>query len=183
MSSRGNGMQGKIYKVLQARVQADWQGLIKYRLKTALLHNPTEADAWTLNSELILSLRKLFKTVGQSCAMSVIKTWVNAWCTTVRFPDDEARQCIFGCDAEDDTAHYLSCDTLWTIIISTWSSRSEHLNWSPLQKLSLVNPCKDCIVCLAAAFAAYHACRKLPDDDMELILETAFNEAVFICMP
>ena len=67
--------------------------------------------------------------------MCVIKTWANAWTTSLRMHEAAELPCISGCqDCKDDLEHYLVCDPLWTIVISCSHGQSELLQASPHSK-------------------------------------------------
>ena len=98
--------------------------------------------------------------------MAVVKTWANAWTTSTRMHESTALKCIFGCEAKDCLDHYLSCDPLWTSIISNSFKRSELLWTSPLVKIGLVSPSMEWLQMCALAFSCYHSIKMAHMNDV-----------------
>ena len=46
----------------------------------------------------------------------VVKSWLNGWTTSRRLHEAVQLPCLFGCTAQDDLAHYISCLPLWKAI-------------------------------------------------------------------
>ena len=89
--------------------------------------------------------------------MAVIKSWANAWNTSERMDEDLALPCVFGCGARDRLSHYVSCDPLWTAVISCSAKRVELLHCCPLSRLCLITPSIERARLLTIAFSCYHA--------------------------
>ena len=86
-------------------------------------------------------------------------------------------KCLFCGEAEDDLSHYLVCDLLWDMLISTAKLKSNHLSLSALERLGLVKPSALHFRLLACAFKVYHAF-KLEYIDRVLHSLAAEDEAV-----
>ena len=98
------------------------------------------------------------KKCGARVAMSVIKSWANAWTTSSRMHEAICLPCIFGCDdCTDSLNHYLICDPLWSIVISCSSNQCEHLRCGPFSKLGLEASPMIWWRMLSIAFSCYHA--------------------------
>ena len=99
-------------------------------------------------------------------AVSVIKSWANAWTTSSRMDEDEVLPCIVGCQSCDDKlSHYICCDPLWTSVISAANGTVEQLQVSPRVRLCLEEPSLQNAHLLAIAFSTYHA-TKLANRDL-----------------
>ena len=89
--------------------------------------------------------------------MALLKTWTNGWATSERFHEVVILPCIFGCGGHDSLAHYLSCQHLWSLLLSQRNAHTAALTHSPSQRACLCNVCKWSIVNCWVAFQAYHA--------------------------
>ena len=119
---------------------------------------PAAVDGWELTPELDAELCRLLKLARMRVATSVIKTWANAWTTSSRMDEDLVLPCILGCqDCDDKLSHYISCDPLWTAVISASKGNAEQLQESPRCRLCLQEPSLDRVRRLAIAFSTYHA--------------------------
>ncbi len=64
--------------------------------------------------------------------------------------------CIFGCEANDEIAHYIVCPILWHIACSQTSSEdSIYVS----ERLCFVQPSLEKLKRLALAHSIYHACK------------------------
>ena len=71
--------------------------------------------------------------------------------------DDSMKlQCIFGCKAKDKLRHYLSCQPLWLIVVTTMRQDIALLDLDVKARLGFVNPSKTLCLSLALAFRLYH---------------------------
>ena len=74
-------------------------------------------DLAPFTSSDILLLAPALKKCGPRIAMSVIKSWANAWTTSARMHEAYEFPCSFGCQGcEDDLEHCSVCEPLWTIV-------------------------------------------------------------------
>ena len=48
-------------------------------------------------------------------AIRVLKTWINAWCTSARCHEETTYPCFFGCEAKDCMEHYFNCPFLFAL--------------------------------------------------------------------
>jgi len=151
--------QKVFYDLLQGPTPADWPKTFAHKLEAipSLSDLVPPLGGWHLDSERHISLCSTCGHLGVRTSMAAIKSWANAWTTTTRMHEAEELQCIFGCDAPDNLDHYLSCDPLWTMVISNSFKREELLSASPLQKLGLTDNSKEWLQMLAIAFSCYHA--------------------------
>ena len=108
---------------------------------------------------------EISKQLPMQARMAVLKTWGNSWATSERYHEETILPCIFGCGGMDNTAHYLQCDILWTLINGCTSPQTHRIlqNCPPDRRASIraclisVNPLTimQCLV----AFKTYHALR------------------------
>ena len=111
----------------------------------------------TFDDKRVSSLAQALSKMGPRVAAAVIKTWANAWTTSSRLHEPISLPCIFGCDGCDDALeHYLTCDILWTAVISCSFRRTELLWSDPLARLGLAGS-YEWLQMLAVAFSCYHA--------------------------
>ena len=88
-------------------------------------------------------------------AMCVVKSYLNAWATSVRFHEDRRLSCVLGCaDSEDSMVHYMKCDRLWQIVND--SVRGGVASDS-LGRLAISAPTSGHLLNLAVCFSTYHA--------------------------
>ena len=97
------------------------------------------------------------KRLGVRTSTAVIKSWANAWTTSTRMHEESDIGCLFGCEREPDKLeHYLSCDHLWTVVISCTFRRVELLHAVPFVKLGFGENSNEWLQMLSVAFACYH---------------------------
>ena len=86
--------------------------------------------------------------------------WLKAigggWTTTCRMHENIKWPCIFGCEANDEIAHYFVCPVLWHIACSQ-TSFEESIYVS--ERLCFVQPSLEKLKRLALAHSIYHACK------------------------
>ena len=104
---------------------------------------------------------KEFISVLKSCPQSVktcfLKTIINSWATTHRMGERNVLSCIFGCaNCEDNLKHYLSCDPLWSLAVSSCGLPSSFLSLSPLDRLCLRNKSTYGLRLLRVVYSVYH---------------------------
>ena len=148
-------VQAKFYNLLQSFRGSVWADTLNRKLPLWL---PGGIDDWVLSPALEECLCKLLKKAGTRVAVSVIKSWANAWTTSSRMDEDEVLPCILGCQSCDDKlSHYICCDPLWTSVISSAKCTVEQLHVSPRVRLCLQNPSLESARLLTIAFSTYHA--------------------------
>ena len=132
-------MQARIFKSLCSKLSncdADWISLIR---KRAFLFNNYPAAGlrpdYLFSESDLKELSQVLLTVLPGPRLMVIKTLVNSWSTSRRMHESVIHPCLFCGDGEDDLAHYLICDVLWTVI-----STSANLNFWQI----LIPPLKEC---------------------------------------
>jgi len=69
-----------------------------------------------VSEAFFLELRPLLLAFPTALAQQVLRTWLNSWTMSRRTKVDSVSSCIFSCDANDDSAHYLRCPRLWEAI-------------------------------------------------------------------
>ena len=86
--------------------------------------------------------------------------WLKAigggWTTTCRMHENIKWPCIFGCEANDEIAHYFVCPALWHIAC-TQTSFEESIYIR--ERLCFVQPSLEKLKRLALAHLVYHACK------------------------
>ena len=86
--------------------------------------------------------------------------WLKAigggWTTTCRMHENIIWPCIFGCEANDEIAHYIVCPALWHIAC-TQTSFEESIYIR--ERLCFVQPSLEKLKRLALAHLVYHACK------------------------
>ena len=128
---------------------------------------PGSPDGWPQGSDLghspipdycMNDVATSLKKCGARVAMSVMKSWANAWTTSSRMHEAICLPCILGCDdCTDSLNHYVICDPLWSIVISCSSNQCEHLRCGPFSKLGLEASPMIWWRMLSIAFSCYHA--------------------------
>jgi hypothetical protein len=89
-------------------------------------------------------------------AANVIKTWLNAWCTSERCHESHQVSCVFGCDQRDRSAHYIVCPELRRAL--SFASLGA-LGASPLQFAALADATRTSLRLVSIAFNIYHTLR------------------------
>ena len=112
--------------------------------------------------------------------MSLLKTWTNAWTTSRRYHEATVQPCFLGCEcSEDDLAHYLQCDPFWTLLVSAGKKPKCWLDFSPGQKLGLVNPTLESLQVAVVASRAYHTLRYTFEDGIRDAIDSLNFDAVY----
>ena len=148
--------QSALYAFLQSLTPPNWHCTLNRKMEAF----DCLEDLAPFTSSDILLLAPALKKCGPRIAMSVIKSWANAWTTSARMHEAYEFPCIFGCQGcEDDLEHYLVCDPLWTIVISCSSGQSELLHAGPHSKFGFPFSAHSIAwwKMLAIAFSCYHA--------------------------
>ena len=147
-----NGLQQRLYKSILSCTSDPWQKLIAKRCEVIGVCNPTPFD---------MSARRDFiqssKGLPIRARMAVIKTWTNGWATTERFHEEVTLPCIFGCGGRDNVAHYLQCDSLWTLLLSVVGAQTVHLKDTAAVRACLENTSQRSVLNCWFAFQLYHA--------------------------
>ena len=132
-----------------------WSAFVTRKVGTWV---PGDLSAWTWNDDLERRVKGILGKVSLRVSSAVTKSWANAWTTSSRMHEEERLPCIFGCaDCDDELAHYICCDPLWTAAISNSYSSVELLHRSPLERLCLIDPHVEDACLLALTFNCYHA--------------------------
>jgi hypothetical protein len=160
-------LQKRIYNLLIDKIPNEWNSLVLRRMAILANSLPALHNSFDFYKERLSNLQPHLR-------MLFVKTITNAWHTSTRMHEDEILPCIFGCKHLpahtlgippsvgnvticDDTAHYLSCPILISIICDAC-----HLEARPsLHDLFYGNGRHDAIgaVICATAFHVYHACK------------------------
>ena len=113
---------------------SSWESTIERKMVSFPCVIVQQGFFWSDNFKSIIPL---VKKLGMRGASAIIKTWANAWATSSRMHEADVLPCIFGCGCGevDSLEHYLSCDPLWTIVISCSLGDKELLQVSPATKL------------------------------------------------
>ena len=152
----GQNVQSAHYAHLQTLTPPDWCCTLNRKFEGF----ECLGDDFFIPSVVTDWLAARLKGVGPRIAMCVLKSWANAWTTSLRMQEARELPCIFGCpDCVDDLEHYINCDPLWTVVISCSSGLSELLHAGPHTKFGL---CLDDSTIawwrmLSIAFSCYHA--------------------------
>ena len=112
---------------------------------------------YLFSSSDLKELSKVLLTVSPGPRLMVIKTLVNSWSTSKRMHESVIHPCLFCGDGEDDLAHYLICDVLWTVISTSANLNSWQILIPPLERVCIVSPTKGNCILIACAFLVYHA--------------------------
>ena len=109
--------------------------------------------SWHFSEDLLQAWPLTSKGLSVSNVMIIVKSWVNAWCTTTRYHEAVQWPCIFGCDGADDSlCHYLNCPHLWSRVgAHAWT----HVD--PAIRLGLDRPTPLRLKLLVVASRCYHA--------------------------
>ncbi len=98
--------------------------------------------------------------------MRVLKTWVNSWHTSDRYHESVRLPCIWGCaDALDKLSHYVMCPYLFGLIKHFFPPASH----CPVERLGLVEPTREKMLCVACTFGGYHAARRFISSELASI--------------
>ena len=131
-------------------------------------------------------LVKVMEGVSDQVRLLYIKTIINGWTTSYRMNDSQKHQCLFGCQARDKLRHYLHCQPLWLIIISTMGLGMECLDLPTPSRLGFSSPAHWKCLSLALAFKIYHCLKNQhfpavvlarESDDFEPVLTTVLELA------
>ena len=112
--SRGRfRIQSELYSRFEAALfPPPLSGAITNRLSLLL---PGHTVAWS--PQLEQHLVDLLRRAGPAPAFAVLKTWLNAWCTSSRVHEVPELPCLFGCHGGRDTLqHYLACRNAWRLM-------------------------------------------------------------------
>ena len=93
--------------------------------------------------------------MGKGVLFTVLKSWANSWCTTVRVGESIKWKCILGCDARDSLGHYLCCHRLWSSISSHVKCGETYLD--PISRVGLSMPSPERLKLLTVASRVYHS--------------------------
>ena len=163
-----NGLQGKAVKILHKHQPCEWESLLEKRARVMCSSQrglarelpPSNID-WKV---FIPSVQKLAKALGPPNVMFLIKTWLNSWTTSERMHDEVKHGCIFCCGGGDALSHYLRCDHLWTILVTSAKLSVEWLNLNPLKRLGFMEANQRALGLVCVAFRLYHAMKGRRDD-------------------
>ncbi len=136
-------------------------------------------------------LRAFMRTSSPAWSTAILKTWANAWTTSVRLHLDPRRSCLFGCaGADDDLSHYVTCPRMWDMLFAAElprppealrDGRAAGMAPSVPLRMLLMFPLHVRAVCLVTAFLAYNAIRHFPphafQDDPTLLREVCAARA------
>ena len=179
------GLQKSIYKCLLSSVPFALEKVFLARFSKIGI--PPDISH-LFSQDQIKEFAKTFKCCSKafipSAKMALIRTWSNGWFTSYRTQAKTTGgiklPCIFGCDHEEDSLHhYLQCDPLWTIVVSSTCSQVDVLKWSPPQKACLVDPSPQSFALCMIAFQVYHAMRNTYQQDInQAVLNSDFCPVV-----
>ena len=100
----------------------------------------------------------------------LIKTLINSWTTSRRLHEPTIHPCLFCGEHEDDLSHYLNCEFLWTIIISSARLNVNLISLPPLARLGLSSPNLLGLRLLVCGFRVYHTIKSLHLDEVLLTI-------------
>ena len=143
-------LQGVAYETFVRELYPNCMGRLVARRINNMFPNCSFSDR--------VDLDRAFKSLAQqskSCAMMVLKTWLNGWATSTRYHEPVIHSCLWGCPGglPDATAHYISCPRLWK---SIQAAIKEIVPNDPLDRLALVNATDANLRNLCVAYHAYH---------------------------
>ena len=170
--------QQTFFDFLLTPTPANWVNTIHHKLQvftSPQISVPVSQESGVLNEEQFCILCKTCKSLGVRTTMAAIKTWSNAWTTTTRMHEAIELPCIFGCPAEDELDHYLCCDPLWTLVISSSFRREELLSASPLQRIGLDSNSMQWLQMLSVALPCYHAIKTNHRQEIALAIESGHH--------
>ncbi len=153
-SKKIGSLQKREYNVLHSDDKCNWVQIIKskaYNLGGNLqLENSFSDSSYT---EFIES----FNVCPSSVRASYFKTLINSWATTYRYQERVKLPCIFGCDEmKDDLKHYLCCEPLWTLAVTSASLPGEFLTGTHIDRLCLLSNSVAGIRLLGVVSRGYH---------------------------
>ena len=72
----------------------------------------------------------VLKRTGGSCAMRVVKSWLNGWATSHRMHEDCVLPCVLGCsDGIDSMSHYVHCPHMYAVQSFLLNGVQMTFNW------------------------------------------------------
>lgn len=165
------GLQGKLYKALVENREDTWKTLLESRAAMFRGSDFPLPSTWHYGSDLLTSWALVSKGLNVSCMMTLLKSWVNAWCTTTRYSEAVEWPCIFGCIEEDDSLrHYLQCPLLWSRV-----SAYVETHVDPLVRLGLDRPTSLRLKLMVVASRCYHTIKF----NRREVIETAVSSGDF----
>ena len=159
VSSSSGPLQAKVFKQMSlgdAARRLAWRKLLGDRL--CILCPDEYDDPFVISEECLNGLIIVLLTLKPGPRLCVIKTLINSWATSSRMHESVILPCACcGEFMEDELTHYLSCDSFWTLLVSSARLNKSFLSLTPSQRLGLSNPSTVGFNLLAGAFLVYHA--------------------------
>ena len=129
-----------------------WQAWFVQKMKRLL--NLGDVD---LQSFHWVSFYQTFSELPSHAAMSVLKTFANAWTTRRRLHTGEQWSCIYGCEHEDMLGHYLQCPIAMSALASALRLQMRIEPPHITRLFPLTHPwCRDDFLKLFCLFHSYH---------------------------
>ena len=155
--------QSAFYQFLLSLTPPNWLDTLERKLGT---FDSLDGVDCRLSQECLASISQSLKKLGPRVAMAVVKSWANAWTTSLRMHEPILLPCIFGCPGcQVELGHYLCCDPLWTAVISCSFKETELLQCSPWSRLGL-DGSSAWLQMVAIEFSCYHAVGLSHRDDI-----------------
>ncbi len=156
---------------LQPDPTAAWIRLLSDRAERIILYTPSLLGVSFCHSrDGFLELTEVLMLCGEGPRNMAIKTLVNSWSTSSRMGEKDVLDCFFcGHHKGDRLLHYLSCDSLWTLIVSCAGLSSDYLGASALCRGGYIAPSVVECNLIACAFLVYHAIKM---QRLEIALES-----------
>ena len=105
--------QKELASQLQVHLSApSFPAFLRTRLSRWLPADCTQAETDAFTNNALLALAHLKGCVPPAVVVSLLKTWLNGWCTSRRFGDEPAGCKLMACSqGEDDIEHFLYLPT------------------------------------------------------------------------
>ena len=150
--SKPPALQKEVFQVLAASIKNPWPKLINSKLQIL------GADVCAMSAEEWHEFLVVFKNCPLSVKTCFLKTIINSWATSHRMSEGELLPCIFGCECcEDNLKHYLTCEPLWTLVVSACGLPASYLGLPILDRLCLRNKSTYALKLLRVVYSVYHA--------------------------
>jgi len=196
LQSKRGSTQCKFYRAIRSAEADEWRQLLCRRAEALQDDELSGSDLngedivpwpfhpypnWEPSDEWVQEFTQARDRLPSKILYTVIKTWVNSWCTTSRLHENTQWPCIFGCCDEDDSlSHYLRCPRLWSSIGAV--VKSELVFLDPVEKMGLVHPTSRKLKLIAVASRVYHALKFDFHDTISEAIESEIFDRVYLVL-
>ena len=133
--------------------------------------------------EMKKNILGILRGLPHYAGMVLIRSWFNSWFTSHRLQENIKLPCIFGCNANDEFKHYLCCEPMWSIVLSSCNAHAESLSVPSLRRLGLDGDrlSRSHCVHLIVASQSYHALRNLFPQVIASAIESKEFDELLLC--